>query len=116
MAASAYIDPVADPSGRLMAADIETIFRKSAGRLVRDRVRKRLDTKVFPHPFERALWPAKGIADWLPSAGRMECLSLTSLERATCSGSQQSSPKTLASLKPGLKEMARPKRFELLTF
>ena len=72
MAASAYIDPVADPSGPLTAADTETIFRKSAGRLGRDRVCKRLHTKGFPHPFERGLWSAKAVADWLPSAGRME--------------------------------------------
>ena len=64
MAASAYIDPVADPSGRLMAADIETIFRKSAGRLVRDRVRKRVYANGFPHPFEHELWSAKA-ADWI---------------------------------------------------
>jgi hypothetical protein len=64
VAASAYIDPVADPSGPLTAADIETVFRKPAGRLGRDRVRKRLYAMCVPHPFERGLWSANAVADW----------------------------------------------------
>jgi hypothetical protein len=51
VAASAYIDPVVDPSGPLTSADIETASRKPAGRLSRDRDRKRLYAKHFPHPF-----------------------------------------------------------------
>jgi hypothetical protein len=69
VAASAYIDPVADPLGPLTAADIETAFRKPAGWFGRDRVRKRLYAKGFPHPFERGLWSAKAVADWLATAG-----------------------------------------------
>ena len=69
MAASAYIDPVADPLRPLTAADIEKAFRKPAGCFGRDRVRKRLYAKGFPHPFERGLWSAKAVADWLASAG-----------------------------------------------
>ncbi len=54
MAAPAYIDPVADPLRPLTAADIETVFRKPRGWFGRDRVRKRLYAKGFPHP-----WPAR---------------------------------------------------------
>ena len=59
MAASAYIDPVVDPSGPVTAADIETVARRPAGRLGRDRVRKRRYAKGFPHPLERELWFAR---------------------------------------------------------
>lgn len=78
MAASAYIEPVVDPSGPVTAADIETVFRKPAGRFSGDRVRKRLYAKGFTFPFEHGLWSAKAVADWLPSASRMECMSRTS--------------------------------------
>jgi hypothetical protein len=78
VAASVYIDSVADPSGTLTAADIETVFDKPAGRLGRDRIRKRLCAIYFPHPFERGLWSANGVAGWLASAGRAERKSLTS--------------------------------------
>jgi hypothetical protein len=67
--ASVYVDPVADPLRPLTAADIETVFRKPAGWFGRDRVRKRLYAKGFPHPFERGLWSAKAVADWLATAG-----------------------------------------------
>ena len=69
MAASAYIDPEADPLRPLTAADIESAFRKPAGWFGRDRVRKRLYAQGFPHPFERGLWSAKAVADWLATAG-----------------------------------------------
>jgi hypothetical protein len=69
VAESAYIDPVADPLRLLTAADIETAFRKPVGWFGRDRVRKRLYAKGFPHPFERGLWSAKAVADWLATAG-----------------------------------------------
>ena len=69
MAASAYIDPVADPLRPFTAADIETLFRKPAGWFGRDRVRKRLYAKGFPHPFERGLWSARAVSDWLATAG-----------------------------------------------
>jgi hypothetical protein len=59
VAASAYIDRVVDPSGPLTSADIETVARKPADRLGRDR--------VFPHSFERGPWSAKAAADWLAS-------------------------------------------------
>jgi hypothetical protein len=67
--ASAYIDPVVDPLRPLAAADIERAFRKPAGWFGRDRVRKRLYAKGFPHPFERGLWSATAVADWLATAG-----------------------------------------------
>lgn len=70
MAASAYIDPVVNPSRPLTAADIETIFRKPAGQLCRDRVRKRVYANGFPHPFEHELWSAKAVADWIASRRR----------------------------------------------
>src|SRR5687768_860548 len=69
VAASAYIDVMADPLRPLKPADIETVFCKPAGWFGRDRVRKRLYAKGFPHPFERGLWSAKAVADWLASAG-----------------------------------------------
>jgi len=69
VAASGYINPVADPLRPLTAADIEAVFYKPAGWFGRDRVRKRLYAKGFPHPFERGLWSAKAVADWLARAG-----------------------------------------------
>lgn len=72
MAASAYIEPVVDPSGPVTAAGIETVSHKPVIRLGRDRVRKRLCAKGLPHPFERRLWSAKAVADWLASAGGAE--------------------------------------------
>jgi len=69
LAAPAYIDPVADPLRPLTAADIETVFRKPRGWFGRDRVRKRLYARGFPHPFERGLWSAQAVADWLATAG-----------------------------------------------
>jgi hypothetical protein len=69
VAGAAYIDPVANPLRPLTAADIETAFRKPRGWFGRDRVRKRFYAKGFPHPFERGLWSAKAVADWLATAG-----------------------------------------------
>lgn len=105
MVASAYIDPVVDPSGPLTTADIETPSCKPAGRLGRDRVRKGLYAKCFPHPFERGLWSAKAVAEWLASAGGAEHRSRTSQRVRQISPirspdrSQHSGPKVLASLK-----------------
>lgn len=105
MAASAYIGSVVDTSGPLTAADVETTCRKPAGRLGRKRVRKRPYAKEFPHPFERGLWSAKAVADWLASAGGAERRSLTSQRLRqispvrSLSRPQQSSPKVLTSSK-----------------
>ncbi len=63
--ASADIDPVVDPLAPFPTADIETVFRKPAERFGRNRARKRRYAKDFPHPFERGLWSAKAVADWL---------------------------------------------------
>jgi hypothetical protein len=78
VAASAYIEPVVDPSGPVTAAGIETVSRKPASRLGRDRVHKRLCAKGLPHRFERRLWSTKAVADWLASAGGPEHRSRTS--------------------------------------
>ena len=105
MTASAYIDPVLEPSGRPTAADIEMVSRKPADRLGRDRVRKRLYAKGFPNPCERGLWSAKAMAHCLASAGGAEQRSRTSQHVRQISpirslgGSRQGSPKTLAGLK-----------------
>lgn len=66
---SDYVNPVADPLRPLTAGDIEAVFGKPAGWFGRDRVRKRLYSKGFPHPLERGLWSAKAVADWIASAG-----------------------------------------------
>lgn len=105
MSASAYIDPVIDPLGPLMAGDIEPVFRTPAGRSARDCVHKRLYAKGLPHPFEHGLRSAKAVADWPAGAGRAERMSRTSQRvRPTppvrsLGGSQKCGPKTLASLK-----------------
>lgn len=72
MAASAYIDPVVDLSRPPTAADLETVFRKPAGRFGRNHVRNYLIfAKGFPHPFEGGLCSAKTGAEWPAStAGR----------------------------------------------
>jgi len=105
MAASACIDPAVDPLGPLTATDIETVYCKPAGQFGRNRVRKGLYAKGFPHPFERGLWSAKTVVR-LASERRQGGVHESHVsKRATdflCSSlcrSQQSGPKTLASLK-----------------
>lgn len=66
---SGYAEPLQDPLRPLTAADLETIFRKPAGWFGRDRVRKRLYAKGFPHPIERGLWSAQAVRIWLETAG-----------------------------------------------
>ena len=72
MAASSCIDPVIDPLGPPKAIGIETVFRKPASRFGRNRVRKGLYAKSFPHSLECGLWSATALADRLASAGRAE--------------------------------------------
>ena len=54
----------------ITSADISCLFKKPAGWFARDVVRKRLYRKGFPHPFERGLWSAKAVADWMANAGK----------------------------------------------
>jgi hypothetical protein len=54
----------------LTSADITFLFNKRPGWFDRHRVRKRLYAKGFPRPFERGLWSAPAVADWLAQAGR----------------------------------------------
>jgi hypothetical protein len=53
----------------LTSAAISRLFTKAPGWFDRDRVRKRLYSKGFPHPFERGLWSAQAVADWMATAG-----------------------------------------------
>ena len=105
MAASAYIDPAVDPLGPLTATDIETVYCKPAGQFGRNRVRKGLYAKGFPHPFERGLWSAKTVirlASERTQGGvhesRVSKRAIDSLCSSLCR-SQQSGSETLASLK-----------------
>lgn len=66
---NAYAEPVRSLTDPLTAVDIDKLFRKPGGWFSRDVVRKRLYSKGFPHPFERGLWSAKAVADWLAAAG-----------------------------------------------
>ena len=116
VAASAYIDPLVDPLEPLTAADIETVFPKPAGLFGHDRVRKCVCAKNFQRPFERGPWSAETVPNRLTSAGKAERLSRTSQRvrqissfRSLC-GSEQSSPKTLASLKPKSLDKWRARR------
>ena len=54
----------------LTSADIASLFGKRPGWFDRHRVRKRLYAKGFPHPFDRGLWSAAAVEDWLAKAGR----------------------------------------------
>lgn len=67
----AYTAPAVDDALRpLTAADLERdVFRKPKGWFGRDRNRKRLYAKGFPHPFERGLWSAQAVKTWLATAG-----------------------------------------------
>jgi hypothetical protein len=67
---SEYVDTAPDPLAPLTAREISTrIFRKPAGWFSRDRVRKRLYARGFPHPMERGLWSAEAVRTWLANAG-----------------------------------------------
>jgi hypothetical protein len=71
--ASAYIEPVVDPSRPVTAAGIHTVFRMPAGRFGRDRACKRLYAKGFPDFFEPRLWSAKAVPiGYRALAGRTE--------------------------------------------
>jgi hypothetical protein len=52
---------------------LKTVFRTDLpGGAGGGRVRKPLHANGFPHAFERGLWSAKAMVDWLVSAGRAE--------------------------------------------
>ena len=66
----AYLEPVDDALRPLTAAELERdVFRKPPGWFRRNRNRKRLYAKGFPHPFERGLWSAQAVKTWLTTAG-----------------------------------------------
>lgn len=51
------------------SADIDRVFKREAGWFERDRVRKRLYAKGFPHPIDRGTWSAAAVFAWLQTAG-----------------------------------------------
>jgi hypothetical protein len=53
----------------LTSRDIDKLFKRAAGWFDRDRVRKRLYAKGFPHPIERGRWSRIAVMDWLATAG-----------------------------------------------
>ena len=67
---NAYAPIQSTCSAPLSSGDITRLFKKPPGWFDRDRVRKRLYAKGFPHPFERGLWSAQAVAAWLAEAGQ----------------------------------------------
>jgi hypothetical protein len=53
----------------LRSADIAHLFGKQPRWFDRDRVRKRLYAKGFPHPLDRGLWSADAVLTWLATIG-----------------------------------------------
>lgn len=66
---SAYADPAPNPLQPMTAPEISRMFGKPDGWFTRDRVRKRLYAKGFPHPLERGLWSRSAVAAWMSTAG-----------------------------------------------
>ncbi len=69
---SPYAIPADDPAlpKLLTSADIDRLFTRSPGWFDRDRVRKRLYAKGFPHPCETARWSPVAVRDWMAGAGK----------------------------------------------
>ena len=53
----------------LRSADIDKLFEREPGWFNRDRVRKRLYAKGFPHPVEAGRWSPLAIEAWMRGAG-----------------------------------------------
>lgn len=64
-----YVDPLPSSVRPMTAPEISRLFGKSDGWFTRDRVRKRLYAKGFPHPLERGLWSRSAVAAWLSMTG-----------------------------------------------
>lgn len=53
----------------LTSAEISLLFRKPPGWFRRDRVRKQLYARGFPHPLFLGRWSAEAVANWIATAG-----------------------------------------------
>lgn len=53
----------------MTSADIDRLFKREPGWFDRDRVRKRLYAKGFPHHCERGRWSLLAVKKWLEGAG-----------------------------------------------
>ena len=67
MIAPAYSEPLGPKP--LTSADIDNILGYPPGKFARDRVRKRLYKKGFPHPYEMGKWSSTAVLDWFSQAG-----------------------------------------------
>ena len=68
---SGYATPVVDATVPMLlrSRDIDKLFKREAGWFDRDRVRKRLYAKGFPHPIEAGRWSPTAIEAWMRGAG-----------------------------------------------
>lgn len=68
---NAYATPATNPElpKLLTSRDIDKLFGRSPGWFERDRVRKRLYAKGFPHPVQAGLWSPIAIREWMAGAG-----------------------------------------------
>ncbi|MDO8976747.1 hypothetical protein [Reyranella sp.] len=66
-----YAPPIADEKlpVLLTSRDIDRLFRRLPGWFERDRVRKRLYAKGFPHPVQAGLWSPIAIHAWMTGVG-----------------------------------------------
>lgn len=70
---STYADPpppvpVSVPKP-LSSSDIDKLFKRKSGWFNRDRVRKRLYKKGFPHPIQRGQWSSLAVYAWMTLVG-----------------------------------------------
>jgi hypothetical protein len=66
-----YATPIVDATvpKLLRSHDIDKLFEREPGWFNRDRVRKRLYAKGFPHPVEAGRWSPLAIEAWMRGAG-----------------------------------------------
>ena len=66
-----YAPPIVDASvpKLLRSCDIDRLFEREPGWFERNRVRKRLYAKGFPHPVQAGRWSPLAIEAWMRGAG-----------------------------------------------
>ena len=61
--------PVEPDPSLINSADISNLFGKAPGWFSRDRVRKSLYARGFPHPVVLGRWSAQAVANWMVIVG-----------------------------------------------
>lgn len=68
---NAYAPAIANPEAveLIESHQIDKLFKRDRGWFARDRVRKRLYGKGFPHPLDRGRWSKPAVLAWIAGAG-----------------------------------------------